>query len=431
MFLDFPAMDHLYIRLAWSYLEPEEGVFNLKIIDDIIAEYVPLGYGISFRITTRDVDTASDINGQEKNGIQYATPVWVEEAGCKGAVTEFQGVKSWGPVWDDLVFLEKLDNFHRVFAEKYDGKPWVRYIDVGSIGEWGEGHTSFTTGIPPTVKEIKAHIDLFLKHYKKTLLVVGDDLLYFGKPEAEIKELYDYAVSNGMTVRDDSPLVKYYIDWYFTAGSISKPEFYNPLFESRPIILEMQHYNLLKEANLWIGKNGEGIIPDYEMSGADILLKAVEVMHPTYIGFHGYIEEWFPENPDLAKKLANKCGYWYFPVKISMNKSICNGENKLSITWLNKGLAPAYQLYDLIVKLKNRKTGTEIRLNAGDSQNRKWLPNKEYEESYTYTVSDSIAKGKYSLSFQLVYDSIAIDLGLKTEIIDEDRSVYAGNVTVK
>jgi len=34
--LDFPGMDHVYIRLSWAYLEPEEGKFNWDIIDNIL-----------------------------------------------------------------------------------------------------------------------------------------------------------------------------------------------------------------------------------------------------------------------------------------------------------------------------------------------------------------------------------------------------------
>ena len=47
----------------------------------------------------------------------------------------------WEPVFDDPVFLVKLENFLRAFAARYDGKPWLRYVDIGSIGDWGEGHS--------------------------------------------------------------------------------------------------------------------------------------------------------------------------------------------------------------------------------------------------------------------------------------------------
>ena len=30
---DFPGLSNIYLRLAWSYLEPEEGKFNWIVID--------------------------------------------------------------------------------------------------------------------------------------------------------------------------------------------------------------------------------------------------------------------------------------------------------------------------------------------------------------------------------------------------------------
>jgi hypothetical protein len=41
--INFPGMDHLYLRLAWAFLEPEEGVFDWSYIDDIVEKYVPTG----------------------------------------------------------------------------------------------------------------------------------------------------------------------------------------------------------------------------------------------------------------------------------------------------------------------------------------------------------------------------------------------------
>ena len=36
-------MDHIYLRLAWSYLEPEEGRYNWKVIDEVIEKWTDLG----------------------------------------------------------------------------------------------------------------------------------------------------------------------------------------------------------------------------------------------------------------------------------------------------------------------------------------------------------------------------------------------------
>jgi beta-galactosidase GanA len=139
--LDYPGIDHLYLRLAWAYLEPEEGVFDWSYIDDIVEKYVPMGYKISFRISCKETGEVPGSMPYKVDGIAYATPYWVKQAGAKGIDNPEFGPAVWTPDWDDPVYLEKLENFHKAFAEKYDGRPWVRYIDVGSIGDWGEGHT--------------------------------------------------------------------------------------------------------------------------------------------------------------------------------------------------------------------------------------------------------------------------------------------------
>jgi hypothetical protein len=80
----------------------------------------------------------------------YATPKWVQDAGAKGTDFEFgKGPKPGGPLWDpdylDPVFLAKLDRFLAAMALRYDGNPNVAFIDVGSFGMWGEGHTGFSS----------------------------------------------------------------------------------------------------------------------------------------------------------------------------------------------------------------------------------------------------------------------------------------------
>jgi hypothetical protein len=300
---NFPGMDHMYLRLAWSYLEPEEGNYDWSRIDDVIEEYVPKGYGISFRITCKETGDYPNSVGQQQDGVNFATPVWVKNAGARGTVTEAWNMKSWNPVWDDPVYLEKLDNFHRAFAERYDGQPYIRYTDVGSIGDWGEGHTSFSTKIPPTMAEVKAHMDLHHKHYKNTLVVVTDDLLYYGKGKEVADELLNYALRLGFALRDDSPLVDWYIDNYSESFSVSHPHFFEKAYESNPVIFELQHYHMVKRDGNWIGENGELVIPGKNTSGAAIFRGAVKTTRSTYLGYHGYLEEWFRDNPELTGEL--------------------------------------------------------------------------------------------------------------------------------
>ncbi len=360
-FATFPGMDHLYIRLAWSYLEPEEGVYDWHYIDEVVEKYVPLGYGISFRISCKERRGYPEAVPEVVDGVNYATPYWVRQAGAQGTVSlskRTKDVYAWSPDWDDPVYLEKLDNFHRAFAARYDAEPWVRYVDVGSIGEYGEGHTSASTGIAPTVEEVKANIDVHLRNYKHAQLVVTDDLLYYHKDEADVQELYDYATGHGITLRDDSPMVGWYIQKFMDSWTVSHPHFYDPLYLTKPMVHELAHYGSVKRGGCWIGENGKEVIPDLGVSGAEIFRKSIEVMHATYIGFHGYAEEFLAENPDLTGELLNLCGYWYFPVQATYPAVLGRGEQILTMTWLNRGVAPSYRDFSLILCLEPEEGGS-------------------------------------------------------------------------
>jgi len=419
--INFPGMDHLYLRLSWAFLEPEEGKFNWTYIDDIVDKYVPLGYKISFRISCKETGPAPTSVPQEVDGIRYATPYWVKLAGAKGIDRPEYGSASWTPDWGDPIYLEKLDNFHKAFAEKYDGKPWLRYVDVGSIGEWGEGHTYFSTRIPATNQEIKTHIDLHLKHYKNAQIIITDDLIAYGKQEAETLELLDYALKNGISMRDDSPMVKGYIENDLDTWTVRSPQVFKAAYLTMPTIFELEHYGKVKENGYWLGKNGEGIIPGINVSGVQIFRNAMKLIHPTYIGFHGYLGEWLNDNPDLTKELLNLCGYWYFPKTISSTK-YKNGELSFEIEWLNKGVAPAYSIFQLKGKLMPVDTSKEsIEFVIEDAGNIKWLTDQISLENYKVSIPGNPI-GEYQFAIQL-YDKkseMPVDLGLSTGIKNDD-----------
>ncbi len=92
---DFPGLNHVYLRLAWSYLEPEENRYNWDVIDTVITKWVAQGYTVSFRITCKETSQ------------QFATPEWVKNAGAKGTMIKKEGKPdAWEPDFGDPVFLE-------------------------------------------------------------------------------------------------------------------------------------------------------------------------------------------------------------------------------------------------------------------------------------------------------------------------------------
>ncbi len=430
--LDFPGMDHLYLRLAWAYLEPEESRFNWAFIDSIIQKWTEKGLNISFRISCKETST-------DRIEQQFATPKWVMEAGAKGDYYR-RGEKlgpdaPWEPVFDDPVYLEKLENFLKAFANRYDGKPWLRYIDIGSIGDWGEGHTEAGSQILYSIDQLKIHIDLYRKYFKQTQLIISDDFVYNVKNPENRNILHQYVMKQGISYRDDSPLVDLYFDaGYSDTYLVRSPEYFKNTYRKAPTICELQHYHIVKRDGNWDAKEGSSISKYAPgKTGPDFFRGALNLLHATYVGYHGDAYEWLSENPELTVELLNHCGYWFFLHQVDIPEPLQVGEkNKLEMIWENRGIAPAYHPYVLKIRLDGPET-IDFELESG---NLAWMPvktNDVYPEKYRISLPEKVSTGEYTLKLKLHSKDENEDvlLALNPELLDEDNYYVITTILVK
>ncbi|MDD4646104.1 MAG: DUF4832 domain-containing protein [Bacteroidales bacterium] len=410
---DFPGLSNIYLRLGWSYLEPEEGKYNWQIIDTVIDRWVAHGYKISFRITCKETDN-----------LIFATPKWVMQAGAKGSFPKESKSGNWAPDYGDPIFLEKLENFHKAFAARYAHKSWLEYIDIGSIGEWGEGHTSASGWYDVPVWVVKKHIEMYRRCYPDNVLILSDD--YMGQRNADDgadDEILACAMKNHLGFRDDSSCVNWYAKLGFGYSTIRSPEIFNLVWDNIPVVLESEHYSIIKRNDFWDnGKRFE---------------KGIEETHASFISFHHWPREWLSENPELAKRLANKCGYWYFPKYAVLPDTLrkYSTHNYLRMTWENHGVAPAYHHYDLRLQLTDQVTGKQTVLALTESNNRTWMPERIVGEEYTLNLPATLESGKYDIKIGLFDpgygEEIAIRLALKPSRRSADGYYKLGEIIVR
>lgn len=366
----FPGMDHLYIRLAWAYLEPHEGRFDWPVIDRIIEKWTAYGLGIAFRISCKETST-------DRIEQQFATPRWVMQAGAQGGyyrMGEPTGPDGpWEPVYDDAVFLEKLDHFLAAFAARYDGSPWLRYLDIGSVGDWGEGHSWAGSRRECGFDARLKHVDMHLKHFKRTQLVVSDDFVHALRDRAEREALHRHVLTNRISYRDDSILVNGYLAGTSQTFTVRSPEFFADAYLRTPTVFELEHYGAVKRLGNWEGtpnslmaKHGKG------KKGPDYFRGALELLHATYIGYHGYAHEWLVDNPDFTREMLNRCGYWLFPVSVTLpSRAVAGAKIPFDLTINNRGVAPPYHPYELRVKLSGPSTNW---VHTAGTAAKSWLP---------------------------------------------------------
>lgn len=368
----FPGMHHLFIRIPWAALEPQQGKFDWQAIDTSVARWAAKGYKFSLDITCKET------MGKQ---MPYATPAWVEKAGAKGRMVNSWGSDNWEPDYDDPIFLEKLDNFHRAMAERYDGQDWLLDVTTGSIGEWGEGHSSSNVKADVVIK----HIDILLNNYKNTQIMIGDDYLRAGKSDEETKILREYVKKNKISYRDDSI---FWEDLFGFEGTLQNRDFFEDVWRVSPTTLELCHYRYYKD-KYWNVPNGHG-------GGLDTVKKAIQLSHATFVSFHGTVREWHKDNPKAAVELINMMGYWFMPE--SMEASITHERLNISIAWINRGVAPAYNPYKLQIALTDSKDVT-IPLTPVEAGNAKWLPGIS-EETYSFNTQE-LQPGKYKVEVML------------------------------
>jgi hypothetical protein len=195
----------------------------------------------------------------------------------------------------------------------------VAFIDVGSFGVWGEGHTFASSRIVYSAETAIKHIDLHCKHFKRTLLAANDDFTFCKDGQRAI----DHALKNGLTLRDDSILVQAGRNAYFHAGLAQ------PFWPTRPVILESEHYGGSKARGCW--------------QDGSLYLKAMEEYHASYVSIHWWPREFLNENKDLIARMNRRLGYRLQLVEAAWPASVSSGGTlRLKTTWRNAGVAPCY-----------------------------------------------------------------------------------------
>ena len=304
----FPGVSTVYLRIPWAFVEPEEGVFNWEVLDTPAQRWIQQGKKVAFRITSTE------------NWMHSGTPEWVYKAGAR-----YYKVDNYlEPDYEDPIFLQKLENFLDKMAQRYDNNPNVAFIDIGHYGMWGEGHTVMTTpkhGRDWGIEAQKKYIDLYCKYFKHVQLCISDDYAGHNKRGRHFP-IMDYALSKGVTMRDDSIIVQPEPNnWYHD-------EMAQSFWPIMPVILEHEHYGASLKRKAWSKK---------------LLLQSVEDYHASYMSIHWWPDIEYKENKDVIEQINLRLGYRLQLAGLEWPEVIRkNQEFAIRSSWKNAGVAPCY-----------------------------------------------------------------------------------------
>ena len=404
-----PGMNHVYLRFDWGDIEyAGEGILDWSAIDEIMEERGALGYTFSLRICTFE------------SFVSYATPKWVFDAGAKCTFIndkpcEEKCIDRCEPDYGDPIFLEKLENFLMRCAEKFDNDPRIEYIDIGTMGTWGEGHTFGGSNKVFSPEVLKKHVDVHLRCFKNKILVLNDD--YFGhalKTGAEYaSDLYDYCLGKGLGLRDDSICVDGYVKNY-GYNTMRFPTLFAKFAENAPVDIELAHVSHQT---------------DERFKGGFPVIEALRTAKATYAGFHGYEDEWNGKCPYISEYIANRLGYWFFIEGIDPGTPSSGATEMARVYIRNGGYARCYNQYDLKLRLRS-EDGSTYPLNDKYPDSTRWEADTLSTERLRLDYR-RVPRGEYSLEIGLFFGDEPIKLALKESTKSTDGFYTLSKIEVK
>ena len=93
-----------------------------------------------------------------------ALPEWYRNSGARRANRpEDKDGETWSPDASDPLYLKHWGGLVKSFAERFDGHPGIAYVDVSTLGYWGEGWGPY---LPewPVQKEL---IDIYFEGFQR------------------------------------------------------------------------------------------------------------------------------------------------------------------------------------------------------------------------------------------------------------------------
>ena len=339
-----------YASSVWSALEPAEGVYDWSPLDERLEKARAAGRNAVVRI--RPYSLTEDI------------PAWLREKYPEDPEFPF-----WRIDPNTTDYAKCWARFVRAFAERYDGHPFISSVDMALCGAWGEGGGSEFVEEKKLDEIIRAYCEGFRKTPMQCLLhdevSVAAIRKYRGNIGFRVDCLGDMGGFHGVKVW--SHMQDYY------PMNIENFDMHDA-WKKGPVLFEAcWHMN------------------DWYLAGWDIDY-IIEESLKWHISSYQSKQTTVPEAwKEAVAGWVRKMGYRF---EVRRAKADL-GENrlKLELLWCNTGVAPCYNKWPVVIRLKNASTSQKWTL---EEDIRNWLPDEDHLVKAELPVS--LPDGEYELA---------------------------------
>ena len=313
----------LYMDITWAELEPEEGVYNWASIDEEnqISRWRKEGKHLVFRFVC-------DIPGEEAH---MDIPEWLyEKSGKAGKWYDGEYGKGFAPDYNNPTIISCHEQAVKALGEHFGQDGLISYVELGSLGHWGEWHVNYSEGIQRIPRE--AVRDKYILPWTEAF---PDARILMRRPFASA-EKYGFGLYNDMTGQPEA--TQSWFDWINNGGE------YDQTGEKNVIVPMKDFWKTAPSGGEFTSSLSMEEMLDTNLSGTVEMLREA---HTTFLG---------PKIPDENyvdgyKEVLKNMGYRLW-ISMAELKNTAKG-SRLKLTWENSGVAPMYKEWPVYVYIED------------------------------------------------------------------------------
>lgn len=313
----------LYMDITWAELEPEEGVYNWASIDEEnqISRWRKEGKHLVFRFVC-------DIPGEEAH---MDIPEWLyEKSGKAGKWYDGEYGKGFAPDYNNPTIISCHEQAVKALGEHFGQDGLISYVELGSLGHWGEWHVNYSEGIQRIPREAVRE-----KYILPWTEAFPDARILMRRPFASA-EKYGFGLYNDMTGQPEA--TQSWLGWINNGGK------YDQTGEKNVIVPMKDFWKTAPSGGEFTSSLSMEEMLDTNLSGT---VEMIREAHTTFLG---------PKIPDENyvdgyKEVLKNMGYRLW-VSMAELKNTAKG-SRLKLTWENSGVAPMYKEWPVYVYIED------------------------------------------------------------------------------
>lgn len=313
----------LYMDITWAELEPEEGVYNWASIDEEnqISRWRKEGKHLVFRFVC-------DIPSDEEH---MDIPEWLyEKSGKAGKWYDGEYGKGFAPDYNNPTIISCHEQAVKALGEHFGQDGLISYVELGSLGHWGEWHVNYSEGIQRIPRE--AVRDKYILPWTEAF---PDARILMRRPFASA-EKYGFGLYNDMTGQPEA--TQSWFDWINNGGE------YDQTGEKNVIVPMKDFWKTAPSGGEFTSSLSMEEMLDTNLSGT---VEMIREAHTTFLG---------PKIPDENyvdgyKEVLKNMGYRLW-ISMAELKNTAKG-SRLKLTWENSGVAPMYKEWPVYVYIED------------------------------------------------------------------------------